>query len=481
MAVVARLDQDRDDDEGRPCHEHRSGKATPEQGEVRNRSYIEDFSDARTFILLRRRSGTRRPAGTAKPRVPHDREEEPRRIGTKGAIGLVACVVKTSVPRIPAVATATQWKVRTRRTEERKRRSRPLVRDRRTFELYREHCGLVPLLRYDVVRLASIRKGVGITGDATCGRHSTREGSGLRLVVALASIAALLATETNADFYLGAAIGGDRLPSMRLVSGDDDRASRCDEYINPRYAELPACTASDRSVGAADAWSSRFASAWGVETGVAVGYRFGKRFRVELEADYGSVGLDTSSPIIAPSGVPYDSVAIPELADAYERLGNAEFLGLFVTAYADIPNRTRFTPFVGIGAGVGFASMDYDVLWERTDNLDDVIYAGAGLPNEDEIRRNLVGGDTRASQRLRDRLGTTHITVGVAYALTERVSLEIRARHLRSSDFGDGGSYITLRGHPSELRRDGSEPVRWHVRTKDTNRSHVGFRLNYRL
>lgn len=289
----------------------------------------------------------------------------------------------------------------------------------------------------------------------------------------------------NADFYLGTSVGGDRLAAMRLVSGDDDRASRCDEYINPRYAELPACTAPDRSVGAADAWSSGFASAWGAQAGVALGYRFGERFgerfRVELEADYGSVGRDTSSPIIAPSGVPYDSVAAPELADAYERIGRAEFLGLFVTAYVDMPNRSRFTPFVGIGAGVGFASMDYDVLWERTDNLDDVIYAGAGLPNEDEIRRNLVGGDTRARKRLRDRLAAAHVTVGIGYALTERMSLEIRARHVRSSEFGDGGSYITLRGHPSGLRLDGSEPVRWHVGTEDTNRSHVGLRLNYRL
>ncbi|MCY4058715.1 MAG: outer membrane beta-barrel protein [Gammaproteobacteria bacterium] len=297
----------------------------------------------------------------------------------------------------------------------------------------------------------------------------------------LASAAALLATETNAGFYLGAAVGGDRLPSMRLVSGDDDRASRCDEFINPRYAELPACTAPDRSVGAADAWSSRFASAWGARSGVAVGYRLGERYRIELEGDYGSVGLDTSSPIIAPSGVPYTRVAAPELADAYERIGSSEFLGLFVTAYLDMPNRTRFTPFVGIGAGVGLASMDYDVLWERTDNLDDVIYAGAGLPNEDEIRRNLVGGDTRARQRLRDRLSAVHLTVGVGYSLTERVSLEIRARHLWSSEFGDGGSYITLRGHPSELRRDGSEPVRWQVGTEDTNWTHVGLRLNYRL
>ena len=327
-----------------------------------------------------------------------------------------------------------------------------------------------------------VGEGVGITGNACPVRHcAARECWGRCIALALACTAALFGTETKAGFYLGAAVGGDRSPSMHLVSGDDDRASRCDEYINPRYAELPACTAPDRSVGAADAWSSRFASAWGALAGVAVGYRFRERFRVELETDYGSVGLDTSSPIIAPSGVPYDSIAAPELADAYERIGNAEVLGLFVTAYVDFPNRSRFTPFVGLGAGVGLASMDYDVLWERTDNPDDVIYAGAGLANEDEIRRNLVGGDTRARQRLRDRLNTVHLTVGVGYALTERVSLEIRVRHLWSSEFGDGGPYITLRGHPSELRRDGSEPVRWNVGTEDTSRIHVGLRLNHRL
>ena len=223
-------------------------------------------------------------------------------------------------------------------------------------------------------------------------------------------------------------------------------------------------------------------AAWGSRGGGAVGYRFRDRFRVELEVDYGRVDLDTSSPIIAPSGVAYDIVARhPELADAYERIGRTELLGLFANVYVDMPNRSRVTPFVGVGAGVGFAAMEYTVLWERTDNPYEVVYAGAGLPNEDEIRRNLVGGDTRARQRLRDRLSAAHVTVGVGYALTERLSLEMRARHVRSSDFGDEGSYITLRGHSSGLRLDGSEPVRWHVGTVDTERFRVGLRLNYRL
>ena len=127
-------------------------------------------------------------------------------------------------------------------------------------------------------------------------------------------------------------------------------------------------------------------------------------------SDYGRVDLDAASPIIAPSGVAYESIATPELARAYERIGTADFFGLFVNVYWDIPNRSRFTPYVGVGAGVGFAAMEYDVLWERTDHLDEVVRAGAGLPNEDEIRRNLVGGDTRARERLRDRLGAAHVT-----------------------------------------------------------------------
>ena len=297
----------------------------------------------------------------------------------------------------------------------------------------------------------------------------------------IALAVSLLAAETKANFYLSAAAGGDRSPSMLLVSGDDDRASRCDEFINPRYAELPVCTEPDRTPGAADSWTSQFHSAWGSRGGGAVGYRFRERFRVELEVDYGRVDLDTSSPIIAPSGVAYDIVAAPELADAYERIDRTELLGLFVNVYLDMPNRSRVTPFVGVGAGVGFATMEYTVLWERTDNLEEVVYAGAGLSNEDDIRRNLVGGDTRARQRLRDRLGAAHVTAGVGYALTERLSLEIRARHVWSAEFSDQGSYITLRGHTSGLRLDGSEPVRWHVGTADTERFRVGLRLNYRL
>ena len=127
------------------------------------------------------------------------------------------------------------------------------------------HYSLVPGYVATSTRSRQAYKGVKITSNANCGRKGWKH----CLPVALTCAAALRAVETSAGFYLGASVGADRSPSMRLVSGDDDRATRCDEYVNPRYAELSACTTSDRSIRAADAWASRFASAWGAQAGVA--------------------------------------------------------------------------------------------------------------------------------------------------------------------------------------------------------------------
>ena len=38
--------------------------------------------------------------------------------------------------------------------------------------------------------------------------------------------------------------------SRALLGNSTDRASRCDEFINPRFAEVPGCTDPNRGSGA---------------------------------------------------------------------------------------------------------------------------------------------------------------------------------------------------------------------------------------
>ncbi len=85
-------------------------------------------------------------------------------------------------------------------------------------------------------------------------------------------------------FYLSHDIGLNVAPKVVLRGTTSDRASVCDEFINPLYAAVGGCTSLNR--GAGDGWSTAFKRARGILSGAAVGYRFTDRIRVEERYSY---------------------------------------------------------------------------------------------------------------------------------------------------------------------------------------------------
>lgn len=298
-------------------------------------------------------------------------------------------------------------------------------------------------------------------------------------VLAAALLCLVLAPGAAAQLYVAGELGGAWAPALGLDSGDTDRASRCDEFINPRYAELPGCTNPDRGTGAVDDWSSEFDGTWGALAGAAIGYRFGERLRVELEAFRRTTDVDASSSILDPAaGVPFTRSIGAELPRADETVGRVAASGAFANLYLDFPNESRFTPFIGVGLGRVSASTGYGAWWERS--ADPALMNSAqGLPNEAELRANLAGTVTRTRDRLRDRLSGWQVLAGTHHQLSEPLALELRVRWVELGTFHDGGDYIMLRSHASNLRRDGSEPVRYFVATDDTAFLSVGLRVRY--
>ena len=300
------------------------------------------------------------------------------------------------------------------------------------------------------------------------------------LLLAVCALCPSAAARAEAGFYLSGELGPHVARGIGLRSGDDDRPSRCDEFVNPRYAELDGCTTADRGDGAVDDWQSGFGSTWGVLAGTAVGYRFLDRFRIEMEYLYREARPDETASILDPSGTAFTRTFGSELPQASERIGSLRSHNLFLNAYFELPNTSRFTPFVGVGPGVGFADMDYGALWVRSPDPG-TLASVRGLPNETEVRRNLAGTVSRAEDRLHDTLYGYQVLFGVDYSLTPSFSVELRGRWVDFSAFEDGGSYDRLRSHPSNLRRDGSEPVRYRVTTDDTEFFGLGLRLSYRF
>ena len=302
-----------------------------------------------------------------------------------------------------------------------------------------------------------------------------------RLLTAATVAACLLlpaAGRADTRFYVSSGLGGHVALAMHLVSGDTDRASRCDQFVNPAYAALPGCTDSDRTAGAVDDWQSRFGSARGILAGAAFGYRLTRRVRVEAEYLHQAADYDRTARIEDPSGAPFTTLFGAELPLAHERIGGVTTSSVFANVHLDFPNRSRVTPSVGAGAGIGFAGMDYGVIWARPLEPALIDYA-AGLPNETEVRQLLAGTVTTDQALLRDTLVGYQVLAGLDVALTEAVSLGVTGRWSRFGQFSASDSYDRLRSHVSNVRRDGSEPVTYTVETGDVGFAALGLHLKY--
>ena len=106
-------------------------------------------------------------------------------------------------------------------------------------------------------------------------------GASALAVVGTGLIAGKASAQSASGFYLNQEIGLNVASAVELFGNSNDRASRCDEFINPRFAEVPGCTDPNRGSGAG--WKTTYDRAAGMLAGLSGGYRFGGRLRVEVE------------------------------------------------------------------------------------------------------------------------------------------------------------------------------------------------------
>ena len=288
--------------------------------------------------------------------------------------------------------------------------------------------------------------------------------------------------QTGSGFYLSNRLGANFASGLDVVGDSNDRASVCDEFINPNYLSvaqyLPIdCTAPNRGEG--DDWMNAFDGARGILAGAAVGYRVWGRLRFESEYFYRESVYNQTADVPGATGASGDKLD-QELVIATDRIGSVTSHNLFGNLYFDLVNKSRFTPYVGFGGGVGFTDMDYGYLWARNANPA-AITTGEGLPNADAIRRNLAGTTSSAQTELTDALFGYQVLFGVDYALTESVSLGVQGRWVNYDAFRDDGIVgDTLRSHHQpNLRRDGSEPVSGGFQTNGMRMFGVSVNLNY--
>ncbi len=301
-------------------------------------------------------------------------------------------------------------------------------------------------------------------------------GASALAVVGTGLIAGKASAQSASGFYLNQEIGLNVASAVELLGNSNDRASRCDEFINPRFAEVPGCTDPNRGSGAG--WKTTYDRAAGMLAGLSGGYRFGGRLRVEVEWFHRESEYDQTSSVTSATGDTFGKLG-GEIQRAEDRIGSISSQNIFANVYVDFPGRTRLMPYVGVGVGIGLTELDYGDLWARNPNPA-AIATAAGLPNETEIRRNLAATTTSKQAELHDRLTGYQVLGGADYRMSEMLSLGVKVRWVRFGRFtAEDIEWERLRSHASQLRLDGSEPVTFRIRT-DGALSFVGVTLAMR-
>ena len=307
--------------------------------------------------------------------------------------------------------------------------------------------------------------------------------SPLLMLVLAAFVMAPGWAQAGSGFYISSDIGLNAASGIDTTGRSNDRASVCDEYINPMYAQVERsgevdsqgnaystynCTGENR--GATGDWKSEFDGATGILAGAAVGYSFAGQnsslggLRVELEYFYRQSKYDQSK-VPGGEGESGDKLE-EELVRTYDRIGSMDSHNIFANLYYDFANTSRFTPYLGIGGGVGVTNMEYGSLWARNSRADRIT-TGQGLPIAIQIQNNLASTASVEDTILSDTLWGFQFLFGVDYAMTEAMSLGLKGRYVMFDSFDSGdGSLVwnPLRGHPPYLRTpEGGATDREHV------------------
>ena len=297
-------------------------------------------------------------------------------------------------------------------------------------------------------------------------------------IITLFSLMLVCTSAAATTVYMGISLGGNVSSDVTVESRSNDRASICDEYINPRALIVPGCTSPDR--GAGDGWQAPFDNGWGFSIEAELGYKLSSRYRVSGIYAYNETNFDQTVSSTDATGVDFDKIS-NELSVGEETLGAARSHELFLVVFRDWPNRTRWTPYAGIGAGVSWARKDFSWLWARSADPHD-IETGIDQPNADEIRRNMAGTESVGQATLRDVMVGYVLIAGVDRALMKDLSVGLKLQWKGFDAFeSDAYQGDLLRSHTPNLRLDSSEPVSAWSRTNDTGRFSVMFTMRYSL
>lgn len=257
------------------------------------------------------------------------------------------------------------------------------------------------------------------------------------------------AAEDTSNLYLSAEIGMNSSSAVDFFGNSTDQGSVCDPYINPD----PSSRTQAGCPSAGTQWLSPFDKTQGVVGGFVLGYDLAggessalEPIRLEFEYMYRTSDYDQTTSIRSRSGVARDKLD-NEVYRAEERIGNITSHNFFGNLIYDVLRRNRYTTYVGIGIGMARTKVDNGRIWLRNHDWTQ-IQTGAGLPNAEEIRRNLAG--TVSSLQTTDEATSNgfQALLGVDFELNDSMSVGVKSRWVQFESLTFDSTLDVLRSHP---------------------------------
>ena len=307
--------------------------------------------------------------------------------------------------------------------------------------------------------------------------------------------------QAGSGFYLSGDLGANFSSGVNFEGASNDSYSDCDAYLNKGRLASRCKPNEPVSETFLPDWFSDFDGGQGILAGAAVGYSFGAQnpnsplagFRVEMEyfyreskhdetGDFGCTGGPNSATCVKVEQGEFGETG-PQ-----ERLNSITSHNLFANLFYDFSNTSRFTPYIGIGGGLGVTDADWGSNWTRTLDQqtlrDGFPYANnanfAGTQAEyDEYISNLAGSASNAQTTLSDTLWGLQILFGVDYAVTEAMSLGLKGRWVKFNSFSDNLIWNPLRSHAPYIRTDRETLIAGSMSTSDIEFFGISVNMKY--